>query len=152
MYSYAVVNFSFVMFWTNVYCLWFFFFCGINPAKGVRRYNSSMQLPYLAVNSWLTIPTLGIPHHAQNARDMGMGMPKTRGCPKRCDTAPLRKKSGRESSLPDFFWGEGPRGCVCTQANAGYLNSVRRSFSFLLFYFVLKTRRRKTKKKGDDGK
>ena len=53
---YAVVNFSFVMFWANVYCLWVFF-CAINPAKSVRRYNSNMHLHYSAVNSWLTIPT-----------------------------------------------------------------------------------------------
>ena len=53
---YAVVNFSFVMFWANVYSLCFFF-CAINPAKSVRRYNSNMQLHYSAVNSWLTIPT-----------------------------------------------------------------------------------------------
>ena len=34
------------------------FFCAINSAKSVRRYNSNMHLHYSAVNSWLTIPTL----------------------------------------------------------------------------------------------
>ena len=33
------------------------------------------------------ISVLGIPPgDAQNARDLGMGMPKTRGCPRRCDS------------------------------------------------------------------
>ena len=36
---------------------------------------------------------------------------------------------------PRFFLRGGAEGCVCTQANAGYLNSVRRSFSFLLLCF-----------------
>ena len=63
-----------------------FFFCAINPAKSVRRYNSNMHLHYSAVNSWLTIPTLPQSDDnlgkveaisVLNARDMGMGMPKT---------------------------------------------------------------------------
>ena len=101
---YSVVTFSFVIIWANVYCLWVFF-CAINPVKSVRRYNSNMHLHYSAVNSWLTIPTFpqseikwfrqsrsdqrfGHPPvgDAQNARDMGMGMPKTQGCPYHCDT------------------------------------------------------------------
>ena len=68
------------------------FFCAINPAKSVRRYNSNMHLHYSAINSWLTIPALPQSDDnlgkveaisVLNARDMGMGMPKTRGCPKR---------------------------------------------------------------------
>ena len=94
---YAVVNFSFVMFWANVYCLYVLFLRN-NPVKSVRRYNSNMHLHYWAVNSWLTIPTFPQSEiiyaktkrsafwasptgDAQNARDMGMEMPKTRGCP-----------------------------------------------------------------------
>ena len=105
-----VVKFSFVMFWANAYCLWVFF-CAINPAKSVRRYHSKMHLHYSAVNSWLTNPTFpqseiiyakskrsafwaSPTRDAQNAKNMGMGMPKTRGCPYHCDTAshfcPLR--------------------------------------------------------------
>ena len=70
-----------------------------------------MHLHYSAVNSWLTNPTFpqseiiyakskrsafwaSPTRDAQNAKDMGMGMPKTRGCPYHCDTAshfcPLR--------------------------------------------------------------
>ena len=85
------------------------FFCAINPAKSVRRYNSNKHLHYSAVNSWLTIPTLPQSDDnlgkveaisVLNARDMGMGMPKTRGCPKRCDTG-----SRETGNLVDGFEG-----------------------------------------------
>ena len=79
------------MFWANAYCLWVFF-CAINPAKSVRRYNSNMHLHYSAVNSWLTNATFSQSEiiyakskrsafwasptrDDQNAKDMGMGMP-----------------------------------------------------------------------------
>ena len=92
---YAVVNFSFVMFWANVYCLWGFFLRN-KPGEKCQTI-SDMHLDCSAVNSWLTIPTfsafwdnlgkveaisvLGIPR---------WGMPKTLGiwewgCPKRKD-------------------------------------------------------------------
>ena len=45
---------------------------------------------------------------------------------------------------PRFFLRGGAEGCVCTQANAGYLNSVRRSFS----YFDSTTQHQQTKRNG----
>ena len=60
------------------------------------------------------ISVLGIPGgDAQNARDMGMEMSKTRGCPKRCDTDPrfwersLGTKRGEKSKNGErllFVW------------------------------------------------
>ena len=79
--------------------------------KSVRRYNSNMHLHYSAVNSWLTIPTFPQSEiifaklkrsafcasptgDAQNARSVGMGMPKTRGCPYHSDSAIFFSKPG----------------------------------------------------------
>ena len=64
---------------------------------------------------------------AQNARDMGMGMPQTRGCPKRCDSAPPREGEKPRERGWGSLW------TVCKQNGGRHVVFGRRSsFSLLV--------------------